>query len=89
MREGSRRCRMAPPLRRRRTAEHPPTCRCPRPAACRRLQGQKQQMRAQLDLASKARDSARSSMKELKSSLKFTKGAWPAGVGGWATVSVL
>lgn len=38
------------------------------------LQAQKGQLRSQLDVASKARESARSSMKELRSSLKFTKG---------------
>lgn len=48
-----------------------------------RLQSQKQQTRAQLDLASKARDSARSSMKELKGTMKFTKGGWVLAWGGW------
>lgn len=41
-----------------------------------RLQSQKQQLRQQLDVASKARENARSSMKELRSSVKFTKGAF-------------
>ncbi|KAL4430001.1 hypothetical protein ABPG77_004371 [Micractinium sp. CCAP 211/92] len=37
------------------------------------LVSQKNQLRSQLELASKARESARSSMKELRSSMKFTK----------------
>lgn len=40
-----------------------------------RPQSQKNQLRGQLDMASKARESARVSMKELRSSMKFTKGA--------------
>lgn len=46
--------------------------------ACRRaplLQAQKGQLRQQLDAASKARESARASMKELRGTMKFTKGA--------------
>lgn len=38
------------------------------------LQAQKTQLRSQLDSASKARESARASMKELRGSMKFTKG---------------
>lgn len=38
------------------------------------VQSQKSQLRTQLDAASKARESARTSMKELRGTLKFTKG---------------
>lgn len=46
---------------------------CPRTLP-RAPQSQKQQLRSQLDVASKARENARTSMKELRSSVKFTKG---------------
>ena len=49
-------------------AQYPPAPRPPAP------QSQKQQLRSQLDVASKARENARTSMKELRSSVKFTKG---------------
>jgi hypothetical protein len=43
------------------------------------VQAQKNQLRSQLDGASKARESARLSMKELRGSMKFTKGeAFPS-----------
>ena len=64
-------------------AQHPPAP----PSAPRRFasQSQKNQLRAQLDVASKARESARASMKELRGSMKFTKGGckrlvWAVGV---------
>lgn len=55
-------------------------------------QSQKQQLRQQLEVASKARENARSSMKELRSSVKFTKGALllPSACGlGWRSHGVL
>ena len=54
------------------------------------LQSQKQQLRQQLEVASKARENARSSMKELRSSVKFTKGALllPSAC-GWRSHGVL
>jgi hypothetical protein len=56
----------------------PPRDTRPLPAclpACPLPQSQKTQLRSQLDVAAKARESARTSMKELRGSLKFTKGA--------------
>ena len=65
--------RRLPCLPRART--HAPPAPARRPLRPARPQSQKQQLRSQLDMASKARESARSSMKELRSTVKFTKGA--------------